>query len=82
MNPVTKEEWLAWKEEKVTREFIQRIHENRESLKEGWAEGLASNLEQMYTTLGQCQGIKDVIDYALRDFHYIDLSNEGVKQDD
>lgn len=78
MNPITKEEWVAWRSLKVTQEFLSRLNENREGLKEGLAEGQASNDKELYITIGQCQGLLDAIRYGVRDFIVIDPSQEDM----
>ena len=78
-NPITKEEWMDWKSNKVTYEFLKRLSENREMLKEGLAEGQAGNIDEMNRVIGQCQGIKDSIDYAVWKFDVIDMSSKEDK---
>ena len=78
-NPITKEEWMDWKSNKVTYEFLKRLSENREMLKEGLAEGQAGNIDEMIRVIGQCQGIKDSIDYAVWKFDVIDMSSKEDK---
>ena len=76
MNPITKEEWMDWKSNRVTQEYLTRLVSNREMLKEGLAEGQAGDNDQLHRVIGQCQGIKDSVDYAYRDFDVIDVSSE------
>ena len=79
MSPITKEEWMDWKALKVTQEFLRRVQETRETLKEGLAEGHAGSNDELNRSVGQCQGIKDVVVYALRDFDVVAISSQEEK---
>ena len=72
---ITKQEWGDWKASKTTKEFLRRLFEKRELLKEGLAEGQAAGLEQE-RTIGQCQAYKDTIDYGLYSFEVLDLEEQ------
>lgn len=76
---VSKEEWVLWRNSKVTQEFFHRVTTNRETIKEGIADGQAETEKELYITIGRCQGMKDVLLYGLRDFDVIDTDspNEG-----
>lgn len=74
MNSISREDWAEWKKHKVTFEYLTRLQENRELLKEGIAEGHAGDNDQLNRVIGQCQGIKDCIDYAVRQFDVVDES--------
>lgn len=76
MIEVTKREWIEWKQNKVTKEYIERIYTKREQLKEGLAEGQAEGTEHD-RVIGQCQAIKDAIDYAV--FNFETLEEEGAE---
>ena len=70
---VTKSQWVVWKESAVTQEFIQRLFDKREMLKEGLAEG---QVEAVDLFVGQCQAYKDAIAYALQDFEVVNDTDE------
>ena len=76
MSPITKDEWLQWKSHKVTQEFLTRLYDQREQLKEGMADGQAGTDHEsnvlIQKTIGQCMGLKDAIDYGVRNFDVID----------
>ena len=72
---ILQEEWANWKQEKVTREFLKRLFEKREMLKEGLAEGQATGIEQE-RTIGQCQAYKDIINYGAFEFEVAEPSQE------
>lgn len=76
MTHITKEEWLAWRNSKVTQEFLQRLYYNRVGRLEAIAEGQAETDKIMWVTVGQCQGLKDAIDCALFNFDVVDPSQE------
>jgi hypothetical protein len=71
MELISKSEYIDWRNRKVTREFVARIFEQREGLKEDLADGKAS-IEDLKILIGRAQGMKDVIDYILHDFEFID----------
>lgn len=72
MVEITSQEWSNWKQEKVTREFLRRLFQKREDLKEGLAEGQAGESEaQLHEAIGQCQAYKDTVDYAISSFEVI-----------
>lgn len=75
---VTKDMWVSWKHDPVTQEFIARLSDKREMLKEGVVEGQASDERETQRVFGQCQALKDAILYATRDFEFIE---EGENAD-
>lgn len=77
MEPVSKEEYLEWKSNRVTKQFLQDLYNKREMLKEGVVELQDSNESARLVTIGRCQAMKDTMDWALRDFEY-----EGKYKDD
>ena len=73
---VTKSEWVDWKNSRVTKAFLERIFNKREEIKEAIVEGQIT-AEERDNHIGQCQGIKDSIDYAVFNFETInDISTE------
>lgn len=77
---VSKQEWIDWKSNSVTKEFLERLFTKREEIKEGIAEETIVE-EAIQRHIGQCQAYKDVINYALYDF---DTANsiEELEDDD
>lgn len=73
---VSKEQYIKWRSDETTKEYLKRLFEKRELLKEGLAEGQAG-LEQE-RTIGQCQAYKDAIDYGLYDFEFIDVEEKKI----
>lgn len=71
---VTKEMWLAWKQNPVTIHFLTSLNSKREELKEGIAEGQAGN--DIDLQIGRCMALKDTIQYALHEFDVIDREEE------
>lgn len=76
MTPITKSEWMDWKSNKVTYEYLSRLHGMREEYKEGLVEGRAEGKEQQDVVIGRCQGLKDAVDYAVKGFDVIDPTAE------
>ena len=69
---ITREQWLDWRTHQVTKEYLKRLFEKRELLKEGLAEGQAGESEaQLHEAIGQCQAYKDTVDYAISSFEVI-----------
>ena len=77
MAEITRQEHLDWKQQKVTKEYLKRLFEKREQLKEGLAEGQSEGGTQFYNVIGQCQAYKDAIDYGLYDFEVISLEEQA-----
>lgn len=69
---ITKQEWGDWKASKTTKEFLRRLFEKRELLKEGLAEGQADNMAYTNIIIGQCQAYKDMLTYAIETFEVLD----------
>jgi hypothetical protein len=67
---ISKSEWIAWKSNPVTKVFLKAIFDKRESIKEELAEGRGREDLNLY--IGQCQGMKDCLDYAINSFEYIE----------
>lgn len=67
---ISKEEYLEWRDNRVTKQLIQDIYEKREFLKEGVVELSDESEKQRFVTIGRCQAMKDIIDFVLRDFDY------------
>lgn len=74
---ITKEMWVDWKRNPVTQQYLSDLMNTREGLKEGLAEGNSGDERQDCMTIGQCQGIKDSIEYAVRDFKYVELEEDN-----
>ncbi len=72
---ITKEQWVDWKRNPVTQQYLRDLLETREGLKEGLAEGQSSNEREDCRTVGQCQGIKDSVEYAIQSFKYMEIDN-------
>ena len=71
---VTKQEWIDWKALPITKEFLRRLFDKREDLKEGLAEGQA---EDLHNIIGQCQALKDAIEYGIEKFETIEEPIDG-----
>lgn len=72
---ILRQEWGEWKQNKVTKEFLKRLFEKREGIKEELAEGRAAK-EQLDQFIGQCQAYKDAIDYGIRDFEVVETEEK------
>ena len=63
---VEKSDWVDWKNNPVTKLYIHALFTKREAIKEALAEGQIAK-EAIDLHIGQCQGIKDTIDFILYD---------------
>lgn len=68
MDIISKDEWVNWKKNPVTRRFLLAVHQKREDLKEGISEGQAG--DDLFIAIGRCQGLKDCLDYATKAFEF------------
>lgn len=64
---ITKEDWVAWKSNPVTKAFLNRLNIKREELKEGIAEGQAEG-DELQRTIGRCMSLIDVLQDAKYNF--------------
>lgn len=67
----TKEDYLQWRSNHVTKALVRALLNKRTFLLEGIAEGHVSK-EDLYEYIGRTQGIRDAIDYVISDFECID----------
>ena len=74
--PVSKEEWVQWKGNKVTQRLIHSLALKRAGMLEEWADGRCSNEQQEQIVKGHIQAYKDVLEYILRDFDFISQGEE------
>lgn len=82
MDKPSKESWVNWIHHPVTQFYLSGINSTREQIKEGLAEGKAGdNLDQY---IGRCVGIRDCIDYAVKDFEFAgrDDTKEEIEEDE
>lgn len=77
--PVSKEEWVHWKGNKVTQRLIHGLALKRAGMLEDWADGKCSNVEAEKVVQGYVQSLKDTIEYILRDFDFIEQGEEVTK---
>lgn len=80
LEPPTKEDYLNWRGTQITKFLLQEIWNKREEIKEGIADGQTSGHDELITAIGRTQSIKDIINYILFDFEYIDV-NKQEEQD-
>lgn len=76
LDPPTKEDYMTWRSNNVTRFFLQEIFNKRELLKEGIADGQTLGHDELISAIGRTQSLKDVVSYALFDFEVIDIQQE------
>lgn len=62
---ISKEEWLEWKKSKATIEFLQHCIGTREEYAEEILEGRVVEPQEQNVRIGRCQGIKDMVSFAL-----------------
>ena len=69
---IFKDEWINWKNQKVTKAFLKVLFNKREYLKEILAEHGHSSENERMIDIGQCIAIKDNMNYAIHDFECVD----------
>ena len=69
---------MDWKRHPVTQAYIEDLLENREGRKEEIADGKSEG-NQLYIEIGRTQGVKDCIEYALREFNYVEIKEDGTE---
>lgn len=74
--PVSKEEWVQWKGSKVTQRMIHALALKRQGMMEEWADGRCSTQKDEDVAKGHIQAYRDVLEYILRDFDFIQSGEE------
>ena len=78
MEPITKADWVQWKNDRVTRFYLSSLMTKREHLKEGIVEDHAGESERvLYLSIGQAMALKDAIQYALEHFEYTEEPDDN-----
>jgi hypothetical protein len=78
--PVTKEQWMDWKKNPVTHQFLADVMNSRMEVLEGVADSASGeNRDLLLILLGRTQGMKDAVQYAIHSFSY---HEEGDPEDD
>ena len=62
---LTEQEFLAWKQEEVTKAFFKSLSNNREELKEGLVNGLYN--DQVQEIQGRCAAVNNIITASYED---------------
>jgi len=70
VDQVSKDEYQEWKNNRVTKRYIQGLFDTREELKEGIVEESQSTDQARFVAIGRCQALKDAIDFAIFNFDY------------
>lgn len=78
---ITKEEWIQWRDHPVTKEFVARVLNQREALKEGLVEGHLDSDKAEHIAIGRCQGMKDMALYALKEFEFVGQQDDQENDD-
>lgn len=60
LNNVSKEMWISWKSDPVTKEFLNMITEEREGAKEAIAQGRWKDIE-LNQVIGFCIGLNAIL---------------------
>lgn len=77
--PVSKEEWQFWKQNKVTKALVANLIQRRMELLEEWAEGRCPSDLETHKQEGRVQNLKDVIMYIIQDFEVIEPMEKETK---
>lgn len=78
MEKPSKETWVNWVQHPATQYFLHAINSKREMLKEGIAENQTGVLVKEY--IGQCMGIRDCLEYALKDYEFAGKGEENLEE--
>lgn len=74
LEPVTKEDWMQWKSNPVTRQYLSDLNLERETVKEDLARG--SFGVSFDRGIGGCEGLKFAIEYLMNNFEYLGRQQE------
>ena len=75
---VSKEQWVSWKQDPVTRFLVHSLVKRRNELVEDWAEGRLTSIEEEHRQQGRVQNLQDIVLYLIQDFDYIkEEKNDG-----
>lgn len=61
---ITKRDWLDWKSQEVTKFLLHALNQKRELLKEGLANGEASE-ESFKREVGRCIALQEAIEFIV-----------------
>lgn len=75
---ITKEQWMDWKRHPVTQQYLADVMNTREGKKEEISDGRVSG-DELLIEIGRTQGIKDCVEYAIREFQYMEIEENGVE---
>ena len=76
LDEVSKSEWQEWKRNKVTKQLVADILNERLFLSEALLDGGCEGESERLITIGRCQGIKDVVTCIIETFNYIEKDQE------
>lgn len=68
----TKSEYIAWRDHPITVEFLHAIWKKREFTKEGLSNAEVSDTGEIHRHIGRCIGYQEILDYATKEFDYIE----------
>ena len=74
--PVSRDDWQAWKSSKVTKQLVTDLLNERSILMEEWADGRCTDEAELRRQEGRVQKIKDVVMYIIQDFRVLDPQQE------
>lgn len=73
MDEITKSEWVNWKNDRVTRAYIEALNTKREALKEGLAQDeTGGDPVKIAQVQGRTMSLFDAILYATQNFDFIE----------
>ena len=73
--PISKEEWVVWKRDKVTRFLVESLVKRRNQLVEDWADARLTSVEDEHRQQGRVQNLQDIVMYIINDFEHIPEGN-------
>lgn len=78
LNPISKDEWVAWKRDRVTKALVASLVQRRNVALEEWAEGRCADQAEEHRHQGRVQNLKDIIMYIIEDFDYLREEQNGT----
>lgn len=69
---INKDDYIAWRDDPVTQFYLHALWKKREFTKEGIANDEADLISEIHKHIGRCIAYQEAIDYATRDFEYLD----------
>lgn len=77
LEPVSKSEWVAWRQSKCTQKLLKGLAARRNELLDEWGRAGYSSDEEERRAQGQVQSLEHTILYIIQEFDYIREEDSG-----